>query len=265
MNWSGIGWGGHTYGAYALTENTVVAILSDAWASRNSTQTIVVTYDGGKTFTKTNYIVEGSHVVCGVKGDNNIVFAGEWRSTDGAKTWTQMNGCKGVFTCDTQTGWLFGTSDEGIVVSKDKGATWTLIFKNTDEVQDICYNPKHGKVYFTGTACPIRYFKWTDGQELTNIWYSALSTVWSVCVDPTNMDIMYAAGYSGGSYTDHNVYRSLDGGKTWTGITRQVGDGRKGPDGAKKPGLIRVNPTTRELWAFTWCYGVWKIAPPQGF
>jgi hypothetical protein len=76
------------------------------------------------------------------------------------------------------------------------------------------------------------------------------------------MDVVYAVGFSESSYTAHNVYRSLDGGKTWTGITRQVGDGRKGPDGANQATACAVNPVTGELFVGSHCAGFWKISGP---
>ena len=86
----------------------------------------------------------------------------------------------------------------------------------------------------------------------------------NVCVDPRNPDIMYA-GCSSNYYFDLKaVWRSLDGGKNWTLLTRQKDDGREGPDGGKKPICMRVNAKTGELFTFNGCRGVWKMpAPPD--
>lgn len=59
-----------------------------------------------------------------------------------------------------------------------------------------------------------------------------------------------------------SVWRSLDGGKKFTCMSRQKGDGRSGPDGGRKPTCIRVNGNTGEMFVFSACRGVWKLSPP---
>ncbi|MDD6283959.1 MAG: hypothetical protein PUB05_01170 [Firmicutes bacterium] len=269
VNWSGAGWGGFTYGAYALTEKTVVTGVSNNWAtSSDSVLTICVTFDGGKTVVRTGCVVEGAKVAIGAKGNNNIAFFGEWRTTDGAKTWVKMDGCVGVMYCDSKTGRLFGVNGEAgkydIVVSNDNGASWKVIFKNAGYIDDICYNNKSNKVFYAGGASTIKYFKWTDGQaEPSYIWYdTGAGGTWGVCCDPTNNDIMYATMHTVDNYDRQNVIRSLDGGKTWTGLCREPGDGRTGPDGANQAMRCEVNPLTHELFVATHCNGMWKISGP---
>jgi hypothetical protein len=269
VNWSGEAWGGFTYGAYALTEKTIVTGVSNNWSTSNdSVLTICVTHDGGKTVERTGYVVEGAQVAIGAKGNNNIAFFGEWRTTDGAKTWTKMDGCVGVMYCDSKTGRLFGVNGESgkydIVTSNDNGASWKVIFKSAGSIDDICYNNKSNKVFYAGGAGVIKYFKWTDDQaEPSYVWYeTGAGGTWGVCCDPTNNDIMYATMHTNNNYDRQNVIRSLDGGKTWTGLCREVGDGRTGPDGANQAMHCEVNPLTHELFVATHCNGMWKISGP---
>ena len=78
-----------------------------------------------------------------------------------------------------------------------------------------------------------------------------VSSVKGLCLDPENPDIMYAV-------TD-GVHRSLDGGKTWTQLCRQPGDGRDNcPDGGHG-NCIAFCKSTREIFVAGKCMGVWKM------
>ena len=270
IEWTGSG-SGFTYGAYALSKDVIVTGHSTAWeANSAAVKSIYVTYNGGKTITKTNYTITGSSVACGVKGNNNIVMIGEWRSTDGAKTWKKMDGCTGAFTCDPVTGWLFGVNGSDIVMSKDNGASWTTLYKQArGNVSDVAYNSKTGKVYFTLWANSIYYLQLDSaraGVSGSIEKMKGLSNPTGVAVDPSNPDIMYVVCYTNTNYNIQNAWRSLDGGNTWTGIGRQVGDGRTGPDGANQARGCTVNAKTHELIVFTHCSGVWKISgPPEKY
>jgi photosystem II stability/assembly factor-like uncharacterized protein len=268
VNFAQQGWGGFVYGAYTLTDKVIIAGVSDKWDfEEGSVQHISVTYDGGKTVTVTDYKIEGSLVACGAKGDNNIAFIGEWRTTDGAKTFTKMDGCNGVFYCDAETGWLFGAKGNNIVLSKDNGATWTAVFETTGAPKSIAYNRKSDKVFYCTASSNVMYFKLQASMEGSTTWYStSVNSAFGVAVDPANPDVMYATCHTNENYNVQNVWRSLDGGKTWTGLARQAGDGRTGVDGANQAMYCAVNPVTHELFVATHCCGMWKLpAPPAEY
>ncbi len=64
-------------------------------------------------------------------------------------------------------------------------------------------------------------------------------------------------------YEVQHIWRSLDGGETWTGLCRMKGDGRDDfPVGARRAIFMSLNYNTGELFVFTGCHGMWKIASP---
>jgi len=143
--------------------------------------------------------------------NENIILAGGvsggmWRSTDGGASWSKMSNPQQLHsaTCivqDIRPGkedtWYYGTGEyrgnsasgggdapymgDGIFKSTDGGVTWSILAS-------------------TATNNP-------------NIFYSNFNFVWDVAVDVSNTseDEVYAATYDA-------VYRSTDGGASWTPV-----------------------------------------------
>lgn len=133
------------------------------------------------------------------------VSGGMWRTTDEGVHWTQVTGSSSLqnVSCvvqDTRPGhqhvWYYGTG-EGIASSPNRGGGTYLgdgIFKSTDG--GLTWNALSS----TSTDIP---------QEMDN----PFNYVWRLVVDTsnTNQDEVYAA-------TAGVIYRSLDGGESWTGV-----------------------------------------------
>ena len=268
MKWDGKGWGGWTYGGYVINKNTVVTGVADQMFGPIK---LWITYDGGNTFQSLGIDIYGSRIGCGVIGSDKIAFFGEYRTEDGGYTWERMRNCAGVYTVDySGSGALFGKNGSDIVVSTDTGKTWTTIL-SAHGLSDLAYNYKTHELFVcSGTdKNSLNYnvysvqldenFKANGNLKLVDIGYNGTN---NVCVDPNNPDIMYAGCNSDSLFNVKSTWRSLDAGKTWTCLTRYKGDGRTGPDGGKKVVCMRVNAKTSELFVFSGCRGVWKIAPP---
>ena len=276
LKWAGKNWGGFTYGSYMLNEQHIYACDADSWGGDRYLWT---THDGGETFQNTGIIVTGREGGIGALGHENIGFMGEWRTDDYGYTWTEMTanpaigstGCNGVITVDRVTGTLFGTKGTKLVYSADNGITWKQIASTPAGCSDIAYNHKNGTVYVvSGSSLFSGKIDFSNpNNTLTKINYSGSmpSRTSSVAVDPNNPQVVYAASCASAvqnSYEDYgHLYRSLDGGKTWTVITRVAGDGRDlCLDGGVSSNAIRVNPVTGELFTSNSCMGMWKIAAP---
>jgi len=250
VNWSGEAWGGFTYGAYIMDKNHMVTTVAEGWTEPRY---IATTQDGGKTVNRTRIQVKGLEAGYSAVGNDNIVFMGEWRSTDKGLTWTEMSGCKGVLAHNSKTGRLFGADGNYVVYSDDDGASWTRLCITEGTISDLDYNPKTDRVYIANKQ-KISTVK-ADGSEKRSehVSLSAI-TAQSLCLDPENPNIIYATS---GGY----VYRSLDNGASWTNLSRQVGDGRNDClDGGRQAGFIEFNQTTREVFVSCGCRGFWKIA-----
>ena len=247
VNWSGLGWGGYTYGAYCINDKIAVSSDSKSWGQ---TGELVYTKDGGKTVIRTGHEVKGIRVGYAAVGKENICFMGEWRTDDYCETWTKMDGCTGVLEHDPETGRLFGANGYTVVYSDDDGVTWNKIAVVGNDVSDIAYNSKSKILY----VCSGGEISMMDMNNMTTMFKNAgmkVSSVKGLCLDPENPDIMYAV-------TD-GVHRSLDGGKTWTQLCRQPGDGRDNcPDGGHGE-CISFCASTREIFVAGKCMGVWKM------
>ena len=266
VNWAGKGWGGFTYGSYMLDEDTIITGVATGMGGGETY--IYVTQDGGKSITNTGIRVYCKKVGFGAVGNNDIAFLGEYRTTDGGQTFNIMPNCAGVFAADVTTGRLFGINGGNVVTSIDDGATWTtLCTTGLDYLSDVAYSPSSNTLYITNDSnlyvCNPD-FNSTDNSIKRLAFGESYAT--TVAVDTSNDKVVYV-GCS--SVVDHDlkaIWRSLDGGITWTNLTRTAGDGRECADGGKQPLSIRVNANTGELFVLTGCRGVWKIAaPPQWY
>ncbi len=285
MAWEGKSWGGFTYGGYVIDENTVVT--GAAASQSHHGVNMWITYDGGKTFKDLGIVAYGEEIGCGVVGDNDIAFFAEYRTSDGGRTWEKMTGCTGVYTVDYKTGALFGVySGDGYsrtpVVSTDKGETWTVIDTGKRlQANDMAYNYETGELWITSgttfhislnyrlarvvldkeTFEVIEEAKYVDiGVTSDTIRYDGVVTI---CIDPNYPNIMYAGCRSTYWYNLKYVWRSMDGGKTWECLSRQVGDGRTDPNGGTQPVIMRVNKETGDMLCFCACRGVWKVCGPK--
>jgi photosystem II stability/assembly factor-like uncharacterized protein len=140
--------------------------------------------------------------------NDDIMIAGQvsggiWRTTDGGQSWNKVSPLNDVLgtTCITQdvrpghhNTWYYGTG-EGYGTSASAGGAFFLgngLYKSTDGGMSWSH------LASTGAGTP---------QPFDNVW----EITWNVATDPSNMaeDELYAATYGA-------VWRSIDGGTTWT-------------------------------------------------
>lgn len=280
LSWQGKSWGGYTYGGYALSENVIAAGVADKMWGQG---TLWVTYDGGKTYENKGIVNTGAEIGCGVLGDPDVAFVGNLRTDDGGYTWTAMRKCNGVYTVDYSGGGaVFGRLTNALVVSTDKGVTWTRIASAPSEINDIAYDYNTGTVYVVAgnnlheglnyELYSIKIDKTTyqllEGEKFEKVEIGDTNSpneyqgVVSVSIDPNHPEIVYAACGSTYWFNLNNIWRSMDGGETWECLSRTVGDGRSDPDGGRQPRCIRVNQNTGELFVICACRGIWKISGP---
>ncbi len=259
ISWSGKGWGGYAYGAYAMTKDIIVAAPSPSWWV---TGELCYTKDGGKTVVRTGLAVDGQRVGYGVVGKENICFLAEYRTDDYCDTWTKMNGCTAVFTHDPKTGRLFGANGFEIVYSDDDGVTWTKLSVTASKVEGMAYNSETGILYACSGGSVLSVD--TSKSQVTVAVDAGfkISGAKDICLDPENPNLMYVIS-NGSKVRDYSVKRTLDGGKTWTQLRRQVGDGRDNcPDGGYGSCIV-FNSATREIITCGACRGIWKMKAPN--
>ena len=135
------------------------------------------------------------------------------------------------------------TASGGIFKTTNGGTTWGRIFENygTSNMGDIdVFQPNPDIVWVgTGESCPRNSIGWGDGvykstdggRTFTNMGLKDTHHISEVVIHPTNPEIVYVAaqGHLWGHTGERGVYRTDNGGRTWTKLTRGLPeDGRTG-------------------------------------
>jgi photosystem II stability/assembly factor-like uncharacterized protein len=184
---------------------------------------------------------------------------GLWKTTDGGEHWANItdgqihsSSVGAVAVSETDPNIVFigmGEAEirgdiqpgDGLYKSTDAGKTWTHIgFENSDAISHIRINPTNPNIVFVsdfgkfGANSEERgIFKSTDGGKTWRkvLYKSPNAGGVDVEIDRTNPNVMYAAlweayrkewGMSSGGPAS-GMYKSTDGGETWTEITHATG------------------------------------------
>jgi photosystem II stability/assembly factor-like uncharacterized protein len=203
-------------------------------------------------------------------GGKTVVFVGAasggvWKSLDGGTTFKpvfdkQKVQSIGAITIDptnpktiwvgTGEGWTRNSTSvgDGIYKSTDDGETWTNMgLPNSERIVRILVHPNNGNVVFACVPGKLwsdsndrGLYRTTDGgKSWTHVLKgkSASTGCSSVTIDPKNPDVMLAGMWdfrrkgwtfrSGGDGPDaasmSGLYRSTDGGKSWSEISTEKG------------------------------------------
>ena len=157
------------------------------------------------------------------------------------------------------TTFYFGSVGGGVWQTTDAGVVWKPMFdaQPVASIGALAVAPTDPKIIYAGTGeSDIRsnlssgdgVYKSTDGgQTWTNIGLRDTRQISRIVIDPQNANIVYIAAL-GHAYTPNNergVYKSTDGGASWTKVLDQ------GPDtGVSDLAIAPEEPTL--LFATTW-------------
>jgi photosystem II stability/assembly factor-like uncharacterized protein len=157
---------------------------------------------------------------------------------------------------------FIATASGGIFKSVNGGTTWDRIFTNygTSNMGDIdVFQPNPDIVWVgTGESCTRNSIGWGDGvykstdggRTFANMGLRDTHHISEVLIHPTNPDIVYVAaqGHLWGYNDERGIYRTTNGGETWTKLTNGLpNDGRTGGSD------ITMDPTNPDvLYAGMW-------------
>jgi photosystem II stability/assembly factor-like uncharacterized protein len=164
-----------------------------------------------------------------------VEIDGVWRSQDGGRTFEKH--VKGLETEDIhglevvyQDGqrWLFATTNRGLFTSLDSGVSWQLrtfdggsrytrsIVQRADNAGTLFMTNGDGPPGSTGRLLRSEDYgeTWAD----VGLPGTPNSTPWCIAVHPAAPELVYTCTNLG------QVYRSGDGGESWTQLDRQFGE-----------------------------------------
>ncbi len=258
-------WGGYNYGGYASTPETLVVGEAEGWGSPKLR---AVSLDGGKVWKVSDQPLE-SYIGYGDPIDKNVLFSGQYRSADGGKTWSVMNGASGVYVHDAADKSLIGilaakeSKNWRVVRSVDQGVTWQVVCSSETYISDVASDSSRSRVYLVaGNRLRIwESNKFLPDPDLPKDQDGAMHMN-SVAVDPVDSAVIYIAGNRNIFASNASALRSTDAGKTWLNLNRQEPLDGQGKDGGREAMWVRVHGKTREPWFATNCYGIWKFSAP---
>ncbi|MFO0267053.1 MAG: WD40/YVTN/BNR-like repeat-containing protein, partial [Cyclobacteriaceae bacterium] len=125
-----------------------------------------------------------------------------------------------------------GVNNGGVWKTDDYGRTWHPIFdrESPGSVGDIAVSPSNPNIVYVGTGEGLHrpdlaigegIFKSTDGGiTWQHVGLKDVQQVGRLVVHPTNSDIVFVAGlgHPYGANEERGVFRTTDGGKTWTKV-----------------------------------------------
>jgi photosystem II stability/assembly factor-like uncharacterized protein len=155
--------------------------------------------------------------------------------------------------------YFFGSVGGGVWKTPNAGVTWEPLFDGQPiaSIGALAVAPSNSQVIYAGTGeSDIRsalssgdgIYKSSDGGKTwVNVGLRDTRQISRIVVDPKNADVVYvgALGHAYGRNPERGVYKSVDGGKTWTHSLD------KGPEiGVSDLAIATGSPST--LFAGTW-------------
>lgn len=157
-----------------------------------------------------------------------------YKSTDNGNHWSQMG-----FLPDARDGYslaidptnsniLYVGGKQRVLKSADAGMTWSEHLVGEDTIPEIAVNPSSPQtIYGIGKQGGLGFFKSIDGGvtwEADTV--ETLGVAYCLSIAPSSHNTIYIGGRSGGGPLKRRarVYKSLDGGETWTNVSSNVGD-----------------------------------------
>jgi photosystem II stability/assembly factor-like uncharacterized protein len=175
--------------------------------------------------------IPGGEVRSIIYQDANTVYAatqggGVYQSTDGGLNWSRMQSSPANYVNQIAIGsgnTLYAATRSGVFSSSDAGASWSRLFSGAASA--IAIQPGSDDTLVFGVPGAGIYRIQGGGTPSLSVNGLSNTRVSSLAYDPANTSLVYAGIYSPcpdatcDPQPGTGVYRSTDGGQTWTDIT----------------------------------------------
>lgn len=233
------GWYSHDVAVHPTNPGTFIWVGIDAWKSTSSGSTVThKTYwykwnfgyvPAGSSEGPPDYIHADNHRVYYAPGDPNKVYAvndgGLFVSYDGGETWQGRNGgyqsqqfYANLGSSTTNAELAVGGMQDNSTAVYYGDPSWTRVLGGDGECAGI--NPQNDQIMY-GSSQYLNMYKSIDGGQN---WYGIGNEISGSAafngpfeMAPSNPDIMYAGAEA--------LWRSEDGGESWSDITGTLADG----------------------------------------
>jgi photosystem II stability/assembly factor-like uncharacterized protein len=165
--------------------------------------------------------------------DPSLLASARWRSIGPANTGGRVDDFAVVRTPGAPDAIYVATASGGVFKSTNQGTTWTPVFDRVDammSIGDVTVAPSNGAVVWVGTgeANNRQSSSWGDGVYKSvdggRAWKAMglkeTRHIGRIVIHPTNSDVVYVAavGHLWGSNPERGVFKTIDGGQTWTKV-----------------------------------------------
>lgn len=273
--------GGHHWRLAISDNNGVDRIVSTCSPWNSSPNRIVISEDGGKTFTRSISGLPATDphantmwgkgypramaadpkdpktLYLGIDGDPSPdckTGGGIFKSVDGGATWTQLPsqpGGRRMFfglavdpTDSKRLYWACCGTGGGLWRSDDAGASWQHVFKNEQWLFNL-HVAADGTVFCPGKNLWQSTDHGKTWKQLTKFPYNSERLIVALETDSADAQRMWFATTTWDGSSDGAVYETRDAGTSWQEITSNLP--------YRKPLILRYNAETRELWAAGVC------------